>query len=152
MKQIDKSYIQDKTDIFKLPEFILSYLNHQHQNPPLQQDLNRVRYISQNQNTLEINRQIIHPRQNRNFQTPGVHFIIPQSPTSKPLDFSSSTLPETPPIASQRSTLNIPSDCLGSTPTSEQIRESLFNPPVTTERLSYWATHCYTRGEQNLIN
>ena len=52
--------------------------------PPLQQDLNRVRHISQNQNTLELNRQIIHPRQNRHFQTPGVHFIIPQSPTSKP--------------------------------------------------------------------
>ena len=38
--------------------------------PHLQIDFNRVRHISQNQNTLEINRQIIHPRRNRNFQTP----------------------------------------------------------------------------------
>ena len=83
----------------------------------LQQDLNRVRHISQNQNTLEINRQTIHPRRNRNFQTPRVQFNIPQSPTSSPLDLSSSTLPDTPPTASQRSTSNIPSEYLGSTPT-----------------------------------
>ena len=38
--------------------------------PPLQHDLNRARHQSQNQNTLEINRQIIHPRRNRNLQTP----------------------------------------------------------------------------------
>ena len=69
--------------------------------PHFQQDLNRVRHISQNQNTLEINRQIIHPRRNRNFQTPRVQFNIPQSPTSSPLVLSSSTLPETPPTASQ---------------------------------------------------
>ena len=35
--------------------------------PPLQRDLNRVRNFSQNQITLEINRQIIHPGRNRNF-------------------------------------------------------------------------------------
>ena len=109
--------------------------------PSLQQDLNRVRHISRNQNTLEINRQIIHPRQNRNFQTPRVHFKILQSPTTNPLDLSSSTLPDNPPIASQQSTSNIPTDYLGSTPTSEQIRENPFNPPVTTERPPYWATH-----------
>ena len=105
--------------------------------PPLQQDLNRVRHISQNQNTLEIKRQFIHPRRNRNFQTPRVHFSIPQSPTPNPLDLSSSTLPDTPPIASQQSTSNLPSDYLGSTATSEQVRENPFNPPVTTERLLY---------------
>ena len=120
--------------------------------PHLQQDFNRVRHISQNQNTLEINRQFIHPRQNRNFQTPRVHFKIPQSPTPNLLDLSSSTLPDTPPSASQRSTSNIISDYLGSTPTSKQIRENHFNPPATTERLPYWVTHTYTRGEPNLVN
>ena len=62
----------------------------------MQQDPNRVRHISQNQNTLEINRQIIHPQKNRNFQTPRVHFNIPQSPTPTTSELSSSTLPETP--------------------------------------------------------
>ena len=111
--------------------------------PHLQQDLNRVRHISQNQNTLEINRQIIHPRRNRNFQTPSVHFIIPQSPT----DLSSSTLRDTPPSASQLCTSNTPSDYSGSTPTSEQIRENPLNPPTTTERLPY-----STQGEPNLVS
>ena len=120
--------------------------------PPLQQDLNRVRHISQNQNTLEINRQIIHPRRNRNFQTPRVFFNVSQSPTLSPLDLSSSTLPDTPPTASQQSTSNIPSDYLGSTPTSEQIRENPFNPPASKERLPYWATNTYTEGEPNLFN
>ena len=87
--------------------------------PHLQQDFNRVRHISQNQNTLKINRQTIHPRRNGNFYTPRVRFNIPQSPTSSPLDLSSSTLPETPPTASQQSISNIPSDYLGSTPTTE---------------------------------
>ena len=49
--------------------------------PTLPQELSRIRNLSQNQNTAEINRQIIHPRRNRNFQTPRVHFDIPQSPT-----------------------------------------------------------------------
>ena len=119
--------------------------------PHLQQDLNRVRHISQNQKTLEINRQIIHPRRNRNFQTPRVHFNIPQSPTSNPLELSSSTLPDTPPTASQQSTSNIPSDYLGSTPT-DQIPENPFNPPSTTERLPYWVTHTYTQCEPNPVN
>ena len=96
--------------------------------PHLQQDLNRVRHISQNQNPLEINRQIIHPRRNRNFQTPRVQFDISQSPTSSPLNLSSSTIPDTPPTASQQSTSIIPSDYLGSTPTSEQIREITQQP------------------------
>ena len=52
-----------------------------------------------------------------------------QSPTSSPLDLSSSTLPETAPTVSQQSTsqqsTNIPSDYLDSTPISEQIREIL---------------------------
>ena len=85
--------------------------------PPLQQDLNRVRHISQNQNTFEINRQTIHPRRNRNFQTPRVQFNIHQSPASNTSDLSSSTLPKTPALTSQQSTSNIPSDYLGSTPT-----------------------------------
>ena len=113
--------------------------------PHLQQDLNRERPISQNQNKLEINRQFVHPRRNRNFQTPRVHFNIP-------LDLSSSTLPDTPPTASQQSTSYIPSDYLGSTPTSEQIRENPFNPPSTTERLPYWVTHTHIQGDLNLVN
>ena len=83
--------------------------------PTLQQDLNRVRQISQNQNTSEINRQVIHPRRNRNFQTPRVHFNIPQSPTPTTSELSSSTLPETPTLLSQHSTSDIPSDYLGLT-------------------------------------
>ena len=98
--------------------------------PTLPQDLNRLRHISQNQNTVEINRQIIHPRRNRNFQTPRVHFDTPQSPTPTTSEISSSTLPETPTLLSQHSTSSIPSDYLGSTPTSEKIRENPFNPPI----------------------
>ena len=49
--------------------------------PTLPQELSRIRNLSQNQNTTEIDRQIIHPRRNRNFQTPRVHFDIPQSPS-----------------------------------------------------------------------
>ena len=113
----------------------------------MQQDLNRVRHIWQNQNT-----QIIQPRRNRNFQTPRVHFIIPQSPTRTTSELSSSTLPETPALLSQQSISNIPSDYLGSTPTSEQIRENPFNPPDTTERPPYWSTHSYTQGEPKLVN
>ena len=118
----------------------------------MQQDLNRVRHVSQNQKKFEINRQIIHPRTNRNFQTPRVHFDIPQSPTPTTSEISSSTLPETPTLFSQHSTSSIPSDYLGSTPTSEQIRESPFKPPNPTARLPYWATHSYTQGEPNIVN
>ena len=89
--------------------------------PTLQQDLNRVRHISQTQNTSEIHRQIIHPRRNRNFQVPRVHFNIPQSPTQTTSELSSSTLPETPALLSQQSSSNIPSDYLGSNPTSQKI-------------------------------
>ena len=122
--------------------------------PTLPQDLNRIRHISQNQNTVEINRQIIHPRRNRNFQTPRVHFDIPQSPTPTTSEISSSTLPETSALFSQHSISSIPSDYLGSTPTSEQIRDNPFNPPPpnATERLPYWATHSYTQGEPNIVN
>ena len=93
------------------------------------QELSRIRNISQNQNTVEINRQIIHPRRNRSFQTPRVRFDIPQSPTPTTPEISKSTLPEDPTLLSQQSTSNIPSDYLGSTPTSEQIRENPFNHP-----------------------
>ena len=41
--------------------------------PTLPQELSRIRNISQNQNTVEINRQIIHPRRNRN---PPPEFIL----------------------------------------------------------------------------
>ena len=41
---------------------------------------------------------------------------------------------------------------MGSTPTSEQIRENPFNPPAATERLPYWVTHTYTQVEPNLLN
>ena len=99
--------------------------------PTLPQELSRIRNISQNPNTVEINRQIIHPRRNRNFQTPRVHFDIPKSPTSITPENPNSTLPETPPLLSQRSTSSIPSDYLGSTPTSKQVRENPFNPPIS---------------------
>ena len=118
----------------------------------MQQDLNRVRHISQNQNTSEIHRQFIHPRRNKNFQTPRVQFDIPQSPTPTTSELSSSTLPETPILLSQHSTSNIPSDYLVSTPTSQQIRENPFNPPDTTERPPYWTTHSYTQEEPNIVN
>ena len=118
----------------------------------MQQDLNQVRHISQNQNTSEIHRQIIHLRRNRNFQAPRVHFDIPQSPTPSTSELSSSTLSETPTLLSQHSTPNIPSDYLGSTPTSQQIPENPFNPPDTTDRPPYWTTHSYTQGEPNILN
>ena len=98
--------------------------------PTLPQDLSRIRHISQNQNTIEINRQSIHPRRNRNFQTPRVHFDIPQTPSPITPENPNSTLPETPTLLSQRRTSSIPSDFLGSTPTSEQIRDNTFNPPT----------------------
>ena len=120
--------------------------------PTLPQDLSRIRHISQKQNTLEVNRQIIHSRRNRNFQTPRVHFDIPQSPTPTTSELSSSTLPETPTLLSQHSTSNITSDYLGSTPTSQQTRENPFNPPDTTERPTYWTTHSYTQGEPKIVN
>ena len=119
--------------------------------PTLPQELSRIKNISQNQNTVKINRQIIHPRRNRSFQTPRVHFDIPQSPTPTTPEISSSTLPETPTLLSQQSTSNIPSDHLGSTPKSEQIRENLFNSPNPTARLPYWAIHSYTQGDPNLV-
>ena len=74
--------------------------------PTLPPELSRIRHSSQNQNTPEINRQIIHPRRNRNFQTPRVHFDIPQSPsqgtpekphwynTRKPLRFFHNVAPQ----------------------------------------------------------
>ena len=109
--------------------------------PTLQQDLNRVRHISQNQTTHEINRQIIHPRQNRKFQTRRVFFSIPQPPTPTTSELSSTTVPTFPTLASQQSISNLPSDYLGSTPTSEEFRENPFNPPESIERLPYWTTH-----------
>ena len=52
----------------------------------------------------------------------------------------------------KRSTSSLPSDYLGSTPTSEQARENPFNPPNLTSRLPYWTTHSFTQGEPNLVN
>ena len=117
--------------------------------PPLQQDLNRAKHQSQNQNTLEIKRQIIHPRRNRNLQNPRVQFSIPHSPTTYPTNLSSNTIQSTPQTPQQQNTSNIPSDYLGSTPTSEQIRENPFNPPATTENLRFWMTQAFTQGEPN---
>ena len=114
--------------------------------------MSKIRNPSQNQNTVEINRQIIHPRRNRNFQTPRVHFDIPQSPSQSTPENPIGILPETPTLLSQRSTSSLPSDYLGSTPTSEQIRENPFNPTNQTSRLPYWTTHSFTQGEPNLIN
>ena len=120
--------------------------------PPLPQELNRIRHLSQNQNTVEINRQIIHPRRNRNSQTPRVNFDISQSPSPSTPENPTNILPETPTLLSQRSTSSIPSDYLGSTPTSEQLRDNPFNPPNQTSRLPYWTTKSSTQGEPNLIN
>ena len=75
--------------------------------PTLPQELSRIRNIRQNQNTVELNRQIIHPRRNRNFQTPRVHFDIPQSPSPSTPKNPISILPETPTLLSQRSTSSI---------------------------------------------
>ena len=105
--------------------------------PTLPQELSRIRNISQNQNTVEINRQIIHPRRNRDFQTPRFHFDIPQSPSPSTPENPISILPETPTLLSQRITSSIPSDYLGSTPTSEQIRDNPFNPPPPTKHHDY---------------
>ena len=120
--------------------------------PSLQQDLCRVRRISQNQNTLEINRQIIHPRRNRNFRTPRVHFSIPQPPTQTSSELSSSTLPDFPTLASQQSISNMPSEYLGSNPTSEQIRENPVDSPDTTDSQPYWTSQSHTQGEPILVN
>ena len=76
--------------------------------PPLQQDLNIARHQSQNQNTLEINRQIIHPRRNRNLQTPRVQFNIPHSPIAIPIDLSSSAIQNTLQTASQKKHIKHP--------------------------------------------
>ena len=108
--------------------------------------------MRQNQNILEINRQIIHPRRSRKMQTPRVQFKIPQSPIANPLDLSSSTIQSTLLTASQQGTSNIPSDYSGTIPTSEQIQENPFNPPATTEHLLYWMTQAFTQGEQNLVS
>ena len=118
----------------------------------MQQDLNRIRHISQNQNTIEVKRQNIHPGRNRNFQTPRITFSIPQSSTPSSSETFSVTIPDTPTLTSQQSTPNIPSDYLGSTPTSAQIRKNPFNPPNPNERLPYWATQSYPQGEPNLLN
>ena len=113
--------------------------------------MNQIRHISQNQNTIEVNRQIIHTRRNRNFQTPRITFSIPQSPTPSNSENSSITLPDTPTLTPQQNTPKIPSE-LGSTPTSAQIRENPFNPPNPNERLPYWTTQSYPQGEPNLVN
>ena len=85
-------------------------------------------------------------------QTPRVTFIIPQSPRPSISEVSSITLPDTPTLTSQQNTPNLPTDYLGSTPTSEQIRENPFKPSNTTERLPYWTTQPYSQGEPNLVN
>ena len=85
-------------------------------------------------------------------QNPRVQFNIPHSPTTNPVNLSSSTIQSTPQTSSQQNTSNIPLDFLGSTPTSEQVREVPFNPPATTEQLPYWVTHVFPHGESNLVN
>ena len=124
--------------------------------PSLQQDLGGTKHPSQNQNqTSTINKQIIHPRRNRNFTTPMVHFKISSSPSLNPLDLSSSTIQSTPsPLQSfsHQNTLNIPSDYLGSTPISEKVRENPFNSPTSTQRLPHWMTQSFTEGEPDLVN
>ena len=72
------------------------YQHIHHIYPSLQQDLNRTRHPSQNQNTPTTNKQMIHPKRNRNFATPRVHFNITSSPIANPLDLSTSTTQRTP--------------------------------------------------------
>ena len=81
-----------------------------------------------------------------------VQFNIPYSATKNPLNLSSSTIQSTPQTPAQQNTSKILSDFLGSTPTSEQIRENPFNPPTTTEQLRYWVTHVFPQSEPNLVN
>ena len=111
--------------------------------PTLPQELSRIKNISQNQNAVEINRQIIHPRRKRNFQTPRVVFDIPQSPSPSTPENPISVLPETPTLLLQRSTSSIPSDYLGSIPTSEQIRDNSLTPKpnITTTILDNTVIH-----------
>ena len=120
--------------------------------PPLKEDPNRARHQSQNQNTLEINRQNIHPGRNRNLQTPRAQFNILQSPITNPIDLSSKTIQSTPRTPKQPNTSTIPIVFVGATPTSEQIRKNPFNPPATIEHLPFWMTQAFTQGEANLVN
>ena len=123
-------------------------------NPSLQQDFNRTRHPRQNQNISKINRQIINPRRNRNFTTPRGHFNIPSSPTPISLDLSSTTIQCTIHRynLANKNTPNVPPDYLGSTPTSEQIRESPFKPPTSKQHLPLWMTQAFTQGKPNLVN
>ena len=47
---------------------------------------------------------------------------------------------------------NIPSDYLGSTPTSEQIRENLLISRIPQNVFHIWVTHKYPHDEPNLVN
>ena len=53
---------------------------------------------------------------------------------------------------SQQNTPNIPSDYLGSTAVSEQIRKNPFNTPTSTQLLADWITQAFTQGEPNLVS
>ena len=77
---------------------------------------------------------------------------ICKPPIANPIDLSSSTIQSTLQTPSQQSTSHIISDYLGSTPTSEQIRENPFSTPTTTEHLPYWMTQAFTQGEPNVVN
>ena len=92
---------------------------------------------------------MIHPRRNRNFQTPRVSFSRPQSPESSSSEVSSITLPDTPTLTSQHNNSNIPSDYLGSTPTSEQIPENPITPlpPPTPPNDYHIGQHNLTHKE-----
>ena len=103
-----------------------------------------MRHISQNQNTFELNRQIIHQDEIEIFR-------LLESLLASSSENSSITLPDTPTLTPQQSIHNIPSE-LGSTPTTAQIRENPFNPPNPNERLPYWTTQSYPQGEPNLVN
>ena len=85
-------------------------------------------------------------------QNTRVQLNIPHSSIKNPLDLSTSTIQSTLQTPTQQNTSKIPSDYLGSTPTSEQIKQNPFNPPATTEQLPYWMTHDFLQGEPNLVN
>ena len=78
-----------------------------------------------------MDRQLIHPRGNRNIATPRVQFRILSWTTSTPLDLPSIIIQSTPPPTGTISQSNLyhASEYLGSTPSNKQIRENPFNPP-----------------------
>ena len=92
--------------------------------------LTRVKFLGHNfeRNTITRFEEI------KNFLTEQNSNTIPDPNQPSSSEDSRITLPDTPTLTSQHNTQNIPSDYLGSAPTSEQIRENPFNPPPQHRR------------------